>query len=113
MSNLKNKVQLIGNLGDAPETKKLDGGRSVTKFSLATNEVWTDNKGERHEETQWHRVVAWGKQGETMAQYLNKGSQVAIEGKLKYDKYDDKDGVTRYTTDIVVSEFVFLDKKVA
>jgi single-strand DNA-binding protein len=111
MYALKNKVQLIGNLGNAPEIKNTDTGKKVARFSMATNESYKKENGERVTETQWHNLVAWGKVAELAEQYLNKGSEIAIEGKLTHREYTDKDGVKRYITEVVVNEILMLDKK--
>jgi single-strand DNA-binding protein len=111
MYALKNKVQLIGNLGNAPEIKNLESGKKMARLSIATNESYKKENGERVTETQWHNVIAWGKVAEIAEQYLSKGSEVAVEGKLTYRDYTDKDGVKRYVTEIVVNELLLLDKK--
>lgn len=111
MYALKNKVQLIGHLGSAPEIKNLEGGRKVAKFSLATNESYLNQKGEKVEETQWHNLVAWGKVAELCEKYLSKGSEIGIEGKLMHRDYTDKDGNKRYITEVQVNEMLMLDKK--
>lgn len=111
MYALKNKVQLIGNLGNAPEIKNLESGKKMARLSIATNESNKKENGERVTETQWHNVIAWGKVAEIAEQYLSKGSEVAVEGKLTYRDYTDKDGVKRYVTEIVVNELLLLDKK--
>ncbi len=111
MNSLRNSVRLIGNLGAAPEVKNLDKGNKVAKLALATNETYTNQKGEKVTETYWHNLVAWGKTAEIAEKYLNKGSEVAIEGKLTNHSYTDKEGIKRYTTEIVVNEFLMLDKK--
>jgi len=104
-----NKVILIGNLGHDPEVSATPGGVSVCKFSVATTSRWTDDKGEKHEETEWHNVVAWRKAAEILGQYLKKGSKVAIVGKMKTRSWDDKDtGKKRYSTEVIVDEFEFL-----
>jgi len=111
MNTLKNKVQLIGNLGQNPEVKELDGGKKVAKFSLATNETYKNKAGEKVTDTQWHNLVAWGKTAEIIAQYLKKGSEVAIEGKILNRNYTDKEGVKRYVTEIQVNELLMLGGK--
>lgn len=111
MNSLRNKVQLIGNLGLDPEMKTLANGNTVTKMRIATTDVWKDAKGEKQTDTQWHNVTAWGKTAETAGQYLRKGSQVMIEGRLKYDDYLDKEGEKRYFTEIIVNEMMMLDRK--
>ena len=111
MNSLRNSVRLIGNLGAAPEVKNLDKGNKVAKLALATSDTYTNAQGEKVKETYWHNLVAWGKTAEIAEKYLNKGSEVAIEGKLTNHSYVDKDGVKKYVTEIVVSEFLMLDKK--
>jgi single-strand DNA-binding protein len=111
MNNLRNSVRLIGNLGAAPEVKNLEKGNKVAKLALATNESYTNAKGEKVTETQWHNLVAWGKTAEIAEKYLNKGSELAIEGKLTSHSYTDKQGVKKYVTEVVVNEILMLDKK--
>ena len=111
MNALKNKVQLIGNLGADPEVKNIEGGRKLAKFRMATTEIYRNSKGEKVEETQWHRLIAWGKVAEIAEKYLAKGSEVAIEGKLVNDDYIDKDGKKRYQTQIVVQELLLMGTK--
>lgn len=110
MNAIKNKVQLIGNIGQTPELKELDGGKKVINFSLATNEVYTNAAGEKVTNTAWHNVVAWGKTAEHLQKFAKKGSQLAIEGKLTYRSYDNKDGQTITTTEILVNEFLAMGK---
>ena len=111
MNTLRNKVQLIGNLGQNPEVKELNDGKKVAKFSLATNETYRNKAGEKVTDTQWHNLVAWGKNAEIIEKYLKKGSEVAIEGKLLNRNYTDKEGVKRYVTEIQVSELLMLGGK--
>lgn len=111
MNTLRNSVQLIGNLGKDIEIKAFDNGSKLAKFSLATNEYYKNNKGEKVQETQWHNIVAWGKTAELMEKVLNKGSEVAIRGKLTHRSYDDKQGTTRYISEIVAQEFVKITKE--
>lgn len=111
MNNLKNKVQLIGNLGNTPEIINLESGKKLAKFSVATNESYRNTKGEWVQETQWHNLVAWGKTAEVAEKYLNKGTEVAIEGKLTNKSYEDKNGVKKYITEIVVNELLMLGSK--
>ena len=111
MNALKNKVQLIGNLGNAPEVKNTEKGKKLAKFSIATNETYYNAKGEKVTETQWHNLVAWGKVAELVEKYLTKGSEVAIEGKLMNNNYMDKDGNKRYSTEVQVHELLLLDSK--
>ena len=101
MSKGVNKVILVGNLGNDPDVKYSQGGMCITKISVATTSSRKNKDGERVESTQWHRVVLLGKLGEIAGEYLRKGGSVYIEGELRYGKYNDKDGVERYTTDIV------------
>jgi single-strand DNA-binding protein len=112
MYALKNKVQLIGNLGSAPEVRILDGGRKVARFSVATHESYRDANGVKIEETQWHQVVAWGKVAEIAEKQLQKGTEVALEGKLVHRNYTDKEGVKKYVTEVVVAELLLLGHKV-
>jgi len=110
MSTLKNKVQLIGRLGNNPEVRNFESGKTMATFSMATNEVYYNSKGEKVEDTQWHNIVAWGKKVNIIESYLKKGSEVAIEGKLVNRKYD-KEGETRYVTEISLNELLFMNKK--
>lgn len=103
-----NKVIIIGNVGKDPETRYMSEGTAVTNFSVATTETWKDKQtGEKKESTEWHRVTAWRRLGEICGQYLSKGSQVYVEGKLQTRSWE-KDGVKRYTTEIVASTVQFL-----
>jgi single-strand DNA-binding protein len=111
MKNLRNKVQLIGHLGGNPEVKNLEGGKTLARFSVATNDVYYNSKGEKVEDTQWHNLIAWGKTAEIAEKYLKKGSEVAIEGKLTSRSYDDKEGNKKYITEVVVNEILMLGKK--
>lgn len=103
-----NKVILVGNLGDDPETKYTQGGMAVTKARLATTSVRKDRDGNQQERTEWHRVTFFGKLGEIAGEYLRKGSQVYVEGSIRYDKYTGQDGVERYSTDIIADEMQML-----
>lgn len=111
MYALKNKVQLIGNLGNNPEIKTLDGGKKLARFSIATNESYRNTNGEKVTETQWHNLVAWGKLAEIIEKYVMKGSEIAVEGKLTYRTYNDKGGVKKYFTEIQVNELLMLGEK--
>jgi single-strand DNA-binding protein len=111
MKNLKNKVQLIGHLGANPEVKNLEGGKTLARFSIATNDTYKNAKGEKVEDTQWHNVVTWGKTAEIAEKYLKKGSEVAVEGKLTSRSWEDKEGQKKYTTEVVVHEILMLGKK--
>ena len=106
---MKNRVQLIGHVGQEPEIKNLESGR-VANFTIATNENYTNAKGEKVEQTEWHRVSAWGKTVDIIGKLLTKGSHVAIEGKLTHRSYDDKEGNKRYITEVVANELVLLSK---
>jgi single-strand DNA-binding protein len=111
MSTLRNKVQLIGNLGNTPEIITLESGKKLAKFSLATNENYKNAKGEKVTDTQWHNIVAWNKTAEIIEKYLEKGNEVAIEGKLTYRSYETKEGDKRYVTEILVNELLLLGGK--
>lgn len=103
-----NKAILVGNLGNDPETKYTQGGMAITKISLATTSVRKTKEGETKEETQWHRVTFFGKLGEIAGEYLRKGSQVYVEGEIRYDKYTGQDGVEKFFTEIVANEMQML-----
>jgi single-strand DNA-binding protein len=105
-----NKVILVGRLGADPEIRYTGTGAAVANFNLATSENWTDKEGQKQERTEWHRVVVWGKMAEICAQYLGKGRQAYVEGRLQTRQWDDKDGNKRYTTEIVATTVQFLDK---
>ena len=105
-----NKVILIGNLGAAPELRYTASGQAVANLRLATTERWVNKSGERTENTEWHRVVAWGKLAETCGQYLQKGKQVYIEGKIRTRQWQDQSGQKRYTTEIVANNLVMLGR---
>jgi len=111
MNSLRNKVQLIGHLGNNPEIVNLEKGNKLAKFSIATNESYKNSKGETIKETQWHNLVAWGKTAEIVEKYLTKGNEVAIEGKLTSRSYEDKTGVKKYVTEVVVNELLMLGGK--
>lgn len=104
-----NKVILVGNLGSDPENKHLPSGSSVSEFSVATTRAWKNrDSGQQQEETEWHRITAFGRQAEICGEYLRKGSQVYIEGRLKTDKWQDQQGNTRYTTKVVMENMQML-----
>ena len=111
MNTLRNKVQLIGNLGQNPEIRTFDNGKAVARFSLATKDSYRDSNGKKVTETQWHNLVAWGNLAKIVEKYLLKGSEVAIEGKLTHKAYDDKDGKKRYFTEVVMTDMVMLRGK--
>jgi len=108
MNNLRNRVQLIGNLGQDPEIKTLENGKKVANFTIATNDAYKNNDGQKVEETTWHNIVAWNGLAERAAKYLRKGKEVALDGRLVYRSYEDKKGVTKYVTEIVLNEMLFL-----
>ena len=111
MYALKNKVQLIGNLGNAPEVRTTETGKKLVKFSVATNEIYRNANGEKIKETQWHNLIAWGKLADIAEKYLLKGSEVAIEGKLINRNYTDKEGNKKYVSEIQVNELLLLGSK--
>jgi len=111
MYALKTKVQLNGNLGNGPEIRTFDGGRKMARFSVATNESYRNADGERITETQWHNLIAWGKLADIAERFLEKGKEVAIEGKLINRSYQDREGNKRYVTEIQVNELLLLGSK--
>jgi single-strand DNA-binding protein len=111
MYALRNKVQLIGHLGMKPEIKTIDSGKKMAKFNLATNENYRNAKGEKVTETLWHHIVAWGKVADIAEKYLDKGSEIAVEGKLVTRSYNDKEGIKKYFTEVQVSEVLMLGGK--
>ena len=111
MNTLRNKVQLIGNLGNDPEIINLESGKMLAKFSIATNESYKNAKGEKVTDTQWHNIVAWGKTAEIIEKYVTKGKEVAIEGKLISRSYETKEGEKRYITEVVCNEILMLGKQ--
>ncbi|RED46518.1 single-strand binding protein [Winogradskyella eximia] len=110
MNTLKNKVQLIGNLGNDPEITNFESGKILAKFSIATNDSYKNAQGEKITDTQWHNVVAWGKTAQIVEKYITKGKEVAIEGKLTSRSWEDKDGMKRYITEVVCNELLMLGK---
>ena len=106
---MKNRVQLIGHVGQEPEIK-LVNGKKVASLTIATNDFYYNDKKEKIEQTEWHRVSAWGKIAEIIEKYVNKGKEVAVEGKLTHKSYEDKDGNKRYVTEIYVNELMLLGK---
>lgn len=111
MYALKNRVQLIGNLGMNPEVKKTESGKKLVRFSVATNESYKNANGEKVTETQWHNLVAWGKVADIAEKYLLKGSEVVIEGKLINRNYTDKEGTKKYVSEVQVNEMLLLGSK--
>ena len=108
MNTLRNKVQLIGNLGAKVEVKTLESGKIVGNVTIATNESYKNQQGEKVTETTWHNLVIWGKQAEILAKYTDKGSEIGIEGKLTNRTYTDKNGEKRYFTEVVVNDFLLM-----
>ncbi len=111
MANGLNKAILIGNLGRDPEVRYTPSGLGVANFSIATSETWTNKEGEKETRTEWHRIVAFGKLGEICGEYLSKGKQVYIEGRIQTRDWEDKDGIKRYTTEIVASQMLMLGSR--
>lgn len=111
MNALRNRVILIGNLGANPEIKKFENGKVLARISLATTEKYKDDSGKLITDTQWHHISAWGGLAGTVEKYLRKGSEVAIEGKLVYRNYDNKEGKKQYVTEIIANEVLLLGKK--
>ncbi len=111
MNSLRNKVQLIGFLGMNPEIKTLDSGTKLAKFSIATNDTYKNAKGEKITDTEWHNIVAWNKTAELAEMFLEKGKEVAIEGKLTTRSWNDEKGNKRYITEVVCNEILFLGNK--
>jgi len=109
MNTLRNKVQLIGHAGANPEIKNFENGKKLASINLAIDEVYTNNNGEKIKETQWHKVVAWGKTAELIEKYVSKGKEIAIEGKLATRTYDDKNGDKKYVTEVVVNEILLFN----
>ncbi|CAI8227730.1 MAG: Single-stranded DNA-binding protein [Formosa sp. Hel1_33_131] len=110
MNTLRNKVQLIGNLGNDPEIITLESGKKLAKFSLATNENYKDANGDKQTKTDWHNVVAWNNTADIIEKYVTKGKEIAIEGRLANRSWDDKDGNKRYSTEVVVNELLMFSK---
>ena len=108
MNAMKNRVQLIGNVGNDPEIKTLETGKKVAHLTIATNEIYKNEKGDKVEKTEWHRVTAWGKTAEIIEKFVVKGKEIAVEGKLTHRSYDDKNGEKRYVTEVVVNEILLL-----
>lgn len=111
MRNLRNSVQLIGRLGNDPEMIQLESGKKLVKFSIATDDSYKNAKGERVEETTWHNIIMWGAQAEVAEKYFKKGKELMIEGRLQTRKYESKEGETRYATEVVANDFIFIGKK--
>ena len=111
MNKLRNKVQLIGNLGADPIIKSFDNNKSQARFSIATSETYKDKSGEKITDTQWHNVVAWDHHAKMIEQFVKKGNEIAIEGKLVHRSFEDKEGITRYITEIIVNDILMLGSR--
>jgi single-strand DNA-binding protein len=111
MSNLRNKVLLIGYLGNDPEIVHLESGKKLAKFSLATHDSFKNAAGEKIEDTQWHNLIIWNRTVEIVEKYVKKGQEIAVEGKLTSRSYEDKEGNKRYITEVLVSELLMLGRK--
>ncbi|HET8837643.1 MAG TPA: single-stranded DNA-binding protein [Flavobacteriaceae bacterium] len=110
MSTLRNKVQLIGHVGNDPKITSFESGRKMANFSIATNDSYKNSKGEKVEDTQWHNIVVWGKTADIVENYVSKGKEIGIEGKLTSRSYETKEGEKRYITEVVCSELLLLGK---
>lgn len=110
MKSLKNSVQLIGRLGNDPEVRTFDSGKKMASFSLATNETYYNNEGDKVTDTQWHNIVVWGKKADIAEDYLKKGSEIAMEGKLINRSYE-KDGEKKYVSEVSLNELLMMGKK--
>lgn len=108
---MRNKVQLIGNLGADPDVRTTETGKKIARLRIATNESYKNANGEWVKETQWHQLIAWGNLAETIAEKLHKGTETLVEGKLVHSEYTDKTGVKKYVTEVQVSDFLILDRK--
>jgi single-strand DNA-binding protein len=111
MNSIRNKVQLIGNLGNDPEIITLESGKKLAKFSLATNDSYKDASGQKIDNVQWHNLIAWNKTADIVEKYVTKGKEIAIEGKLTSRSYETKEGEKRYITEVVVNELLMLGNK--
>lgn len=105
---MRNTVQLVGNVGQDPEIRNLEGGKKVASFSIATSDSYKNEKGEKVDQTEWHRIVAWGNSAEIIEKYVTKGNQIGIVGKLTHRTYDDKDGIKRNVTEVLVNEVLLM-----
>ena len=110
MNTMKNRVQLIGHVGNEPEIKTFDGGKKLANLTIATNDTYRNDKGDKVEQTEWHKVTAWGKTADIIEKYVTKGKEVAIEGKLTHRSYEDKNGEKRYITEVIVNEILLIGK---
>ncbi|RED24805.1 single-strand binding protein [Flavobacterium cutihirudinis] len=110
MNAMRNRVQLIGNVGNDPEIKTLETGKKLAHLTIATKDYYKNDKGEKVEQTEWHRITAWGKTAEIIERFVVKGKEIAVEGKLTHRSYDDKNGEKKYITEVVVNEVLLLSK---
>ena len=110
MNAMKNRAQLIGHVGNEPEIKTFDGGKKLANLTIATNDTYRNDKGDKVEQTEWHKVTAWGKTADIIEKYVTKGKEVAIEGKLTHRSYEDKNGEKRYITEVIVNEILLIGK---
>lgn len=110
MTTLRNRVHLVGNLGMDPQIKSFGNGRKLAKFTVATSEVFNRASGQERKETQWHNVIAWNKQADIAKENLQKGQEVALEGRLCYRQYEDKNNITRYIAEIILSSYTVFPK---
>ena len=110
MNAMKNRVQLIGHVGNEPEIKTFDGGKKLANLTIATNDTYRNDKGDKVEQTEWHKVTAWGKTADIIEIYVTKDKEVAIEGKLTHRSYEDKNGEKRYITEVIVNEILLIGK---
>lgn len=110
MNALRNRVQLIGNVGNDPEIKTFEGGKKLANLTIATKERYMNEKGEKVEQTEWHKIVAWGKTAEVIENFVTKGKEIAVEGKLVHRNYEDKNGEKRYVSEVVVNDVILLGK---
>ena len=110
MNAMKNRVQLIGHVGNEPEIKTFDGGKKLANLTIVTNDTYRNDKGDKVEQTEWHKVTAWGKTADIIEKYVTKGKEVAIEGKLTHRSYEDKNGEKRYITEVIVNEILLIGK---
>ncbi|MEN9928460.1 MAG: hypothetical protein RLZZ231_381 [Bacteroidota bacterium] len=108
---MKNRVQLIGRVGQDPEVKTLEEGKKVATISIATNDVYYKENGDKVEQTEWHRVTAWGKTAEIIEKYVVKGKEIGIEGKLSHRSYEDKEGNKKFITDVIANEVLLFGKQ--
>ena len=110
MNNLRNRVQLIGHVGNDPEIKTFEGGRKLATITLATNDHYKNAQGEKVEQTEWHRLTAWGATADLIEKFITKGKEIAVDGKLTHRTYDDKNGEKRFITEVSFNEFMLLGK---